>query len=170
MGSAERVERLRDVIVANAETMCAQVSRLERELADSRRWGNGCEAVIRGLRKEADIAARELKAVSEAHRHLQNNFDFNVGEYRKLQHELATALRERDALRDRPAVSADSSQTVRDQADSWFAVSDQLYRPEKDCTNPDIPASCGCNIAIRMVRKLQRKAAAYDKIIAVIPA
>lgn len=172
------MERLRDVIVANAETMCAQVSRLERELAGSRRWGNGCEEVIQGLRKEADTTVRELRGVTKAYASITLERDMFKREMEAtrglnriddstiaaLRRELATALRERDALRDRPGVIGNSGkqQQLRAQADAWLAVHDQLYYPGKGPANPDIPASCGREIAVRMIRELQEKAQQFD--------
>lgn len=160
--------------------MATEMRRLQRELTDSRRWGAGCEEVIQGLRKEADTTVRELRGVTKAYASITLERDMFKREMEAtrglnridestiaaLRRELATALRERDALRDRPAVIGNSGkqQQLRAQADAWLAVHDQLYYPGKGPTNPDIPASCGREIAVRMIVELQRKAAILDRI------
>lgn len=81
--------------------------------------------------------------------------------------ELCDALRLVDRLENPVLVvnhNSDKQRQLREQADAWIAVHDQLYRPDKNCTNLDIPSSCARNIAIRMIRELQRKAAILDRI------
>lgn len=156
------------------------ILKLERDLTDSRRWGAGCEEVIQGLRKEADTTVRELRGVTKAYASITLERDMFKREMEAtrglnridestiaaLRRELATALRERDALRDRPAVIGNSGkqEQLRNQAQAWEAVHNQLYTRAGNFIDPKLPLTCGRNEAVSMIVELQRKAAILDRI------
>lgn len=136
---------------------------------------SGMEVAIHRLEGELHKSRQRVIDVAAANSSLSTRIRELNGALEGTRQELHAALRSVERLnKSNLAIlsaphfvineNSDKQRQLREQADSWIAVHDQLCAPEKDLRNLNIPASCGRNIAVGKIRELQRKAAILDRI------
>lgn len=173
MGNDERAAAGKrcSAIILGAEAMLSQFSRLESEL-DAAKMDNNKHVIELHLARDArDTFRRGMEARQKDLAEAGKDLDEKDATIRRLRASVERLNASNLQMLQNPVFvineNSDKQRQLREKADAWVAVHDQLCAPETDLRNLNIPASCGRNIAVGKIRELQRKAAAFDNIIAV---